>query len=174
MFPWKGHYNWMPLASGQSTDEEQEVLKYKLCYKIHVVMALYNIATEALWFLFVWNGLTHVTKHKIALFITPSHCFSSLHKLKVAYRWRKHTSAEAMRLSANSLTENCLEYLAAKWMYNQCTICSFIFAFAAQFSHQQYTSASQFSLRHPCWWRAGNRGRTATYVFYRSHHVVLQ
>jgi hypothetical protein len=53
MFPWKGHYNWMPLASGQSTDEKQEVLKYKRSYKIHVVMALYDIATEALFSLCV-------------------------------------------------------------------------------------------------------------------------
>jgi hypothetical protein len=43
----------MPLASGHSTAEEQEVLKYKRCYKIHVVIALYDIATEALCFLFV-------------------------------------------------------------------------------------------------------------------------
>jgi len=53
MFPWKGHYNWMPLASGQRTDEEQEVLKYKSCYTIHVVMAVYDVATEALCFLSV-------------------------------------------------------------------------------------------------------------------------
>jgi len=53
MFPWKGHYNWMPLASGQSTGEEQKVLKYRRCHKFHVVMALYDIATEALRFLFV-------------------------------------------------------------------------------------------------------------------------
>jgi hypothetical protein len=57
MFPWKGHYNWMPLASGQSTDEKQEVLKYKRCHKIHVEMALYDTAPEALFSLCVkWRG----------------------------------------------------------------------------------------------------------------------
>jgi hypothetical protein len=105
MFPWKGHYNWMPLASGQSTDEEQEFLKYKSCYKIHVVMALYDIATEALCFLSVLNGLTRVTKHKITLFISRVTASALLTSRKSHTDDVNTPSAEAIRLNANSLAE---------------------------------------------------------------------
>jgi hypothetical protein len=106
-------------------------------------MALYDIATEAICFLCVWNGLTHVTKHEFALFITPSHCFRSLHKLKVAYRWRKHTvrcGYEAKRkfvdriIALNSL------------LLNERTISSFS---VVLFSHLLPSLVTSSTFQHP-------------------------